>query len=108
MQLLLCAAGVVRPSLGACGQAGQVVYCQGAFASVWRFPEKEAALGNHSAQSRASVRGASPGHAMGHCEVEGSIFSLQQVWWRLHWVLRQGWEGGFRGLWFSHLLEFSS
>ena len=44
-----------------------------AFAGLWRFPEEEAVLGNHSAQSSASVRVASPGHTMGHCEVKCSI-----------------------------------
>ena len=40
---------------GACSRAGQVV-CRGCgFAGLWRFPEEEAALGNHSAQSPASV-----------------------------------------------------
>ena len=33
---------------------------------------------------------ASPGHAMGHCKIKCSLYSAQQEWWRLHWVLRQG------------------
>ena len=56
LQPLLCAAGVVGPELGAV--AGVlcrwfVVGCS--FAGLGRFPEEEAALGNHSAQSPASV-----------------------------------------------------
>ena len=49
---LQCAAGVVGPTLGA---AAERVVCGGCgFASLWRFPEEEAALGNHSTQSQAS------------------------------------------------------
>ncbi len=41
---------------GRCGRAGQVVvYAECGFAGVCRFPEEEAALGNHSAQSPASA-----------------------------------------------------
>ena len=43
--------------------------------------EEEAALGNHSVQSPASVWVASPGHAMGHWKVKCSLCSVQQVWW---------------------------
>jgi len=72
---------------GGCGRAGPVV-CRGcSIAGLWRFPEEEVALGNHSAQSLASsVQMASPGHAMGQC----SVYPVQQVWWGLHWVLWQG------------------
>jgi len=56
---------------------------------------EEAALGNYSAQSPASVRMASPEHAMEHCKFKCSICSwVQQVWWSLHWGLRPGCSGG--------------
>ena len=58
----------------------------------------QAVLGNHCAQSPASVWVASPGHAMGHCKVKCTLCSGQQVWWSLHWVLWPGWAGGLRGL----------
>ena len=38
-----------------CGRAGQVVCGGCSFAGLWRFPEEEAALSNHNAQSPASV-----------------------------------------------------
>ena len=47
----------------------------------------EAVLGNHCAQSPASVWVASPGHALGHCKVKCTLCSGQQVWWSLHWGL---------------------
>ena len=62
------------------------------------FVEEEAALGNHSAQSPASVLVASPGHAMVHSKVKCSLCGKQQVLWGLHWGLRQGWAGGTMGL----------
>ena len=62
------------------------------------FVEEEAALGNHSAQSPASVREFSPGHAMGHCKVKYSLCSVQKVWWGLHWKLRQGLGRWFVGV----------
>ena len=37
------------------------------------FVEEEAALGNHSSQSSASVWVASPEHATGHCKVKCSL-----------------------------------
>ena len=40
---------------GGCSGAGQVVCGGCGFASLWRLPEEEAALGNHSSQSPASV-----------------------------------------------------
>ena len=40
---------------GGCGRAGQVVCGGCSFAGLWRFPEEEAALSNHNAQSPASV-----------------------------------------------------
>ena len=49
----------------------------------------EAVLGNPCAQSPASVWVASPGHALGHCKVNCTLCSGQQVWWSLHWGLRQ-------------------
>jgi len=27
------------------------------------------------------------------CKLKCSLCSVQQVWWILHWVLRQGWAG---------------
>ena len=45
----------VGASAGSCSRAGQVVCGGCGFAGVWRFPEEETALGNHSAQSPASV-----------------------------------------------------
>ena len=56
----------------------------------------QAVLGNHCAQSPVSVWVASPGHALGHCKVKCTLISGQQVWWSLHWGLRQGWAGGWR------------
>ena len=72
---------------GACG-----------FAVFWSFSVEEAPLGNRSAQSPASVCVAKSGHAMKHCKVKHSLYSVQQVWWSLHWVLRLGWAGGLWGL----------
>ena len=66
----------------------------------------EAVLGNHCAQSPASVLVASPGHALGHCKVKCSLCSGQQVWWSLHWGLRYCCTGGLRGFFrFCHILE---
>ena len=47
----------------------------------------EPVLGNHCAQSPASVWVASPGHALGHCKVKCTLCSGQQVWGSLHWGL---------------------
>ena len=67
---------------------------------------EEAALGNQSAQSPASVRVASPGHSMGHCKVKCSLCNVQQMWWSVHWVLRQqGWASGLWGLQFPRFVE---
>ena len=60
------------------GRAEQVVCGGSGFGGEWRFPEEEAALGNHNAQSPASVWVASPGHAMGHCKVRCSHCCVQQ------------------------------
>jgi len=60
------------------------------FCGLWRFPKEEAALGNHSAQSPASVRVTSPGHAMGHCKIKCSTSIVWQLWGALHWGLRPG------------------
>ena len=71
---------------GACGRgAVQVVGWRCGFAGLWSCPEEEEALINHSAQSPASVIVASPGHAVGHCNVKCSLYSVQQVWWCLCW-----------------------
>ena len=45
----------VRACTGGCGRAGHVVLGGCGFTGLGRFPEEEAALGNHSAQSPASV-----------------------------------------------------
>ena len=68
---------------------------------VCRFVELSrglAAIGNHSAQSPASVSVANSGHAMGHYKGKYSLCSVQQVWWSLHWVLWPGWAGGLWGV----------
>ena len=105
MQTLLCAAGVGGDELGAAVQ----VICEGCgFAGLWRVPGEEAALGNHIVHSPASLRVASPGHSMGNCKVKGSLRSLQQVWWGLHWGLRQRcWAGGWWGVRFCRFKEIS-
>ena len=73
---------------GGCGRgAVQVVSGGCGFADLGRFPKEEAALGNHCAQSPASVGVASPGHALGHCKVKCSLCSVQQVWLDPGWVL---------------------
>ena len=58
----------------------------------------EVLLGNHSAQSPASVWVASPEHAMGRCKVECGLYCVQQLWWSLHSMLRLGWAGGLWGV----------
>ena len=76
-------------------------------AGLWRFLEEEAAPGNHSAQSPASVCVSSSGHAMGHCKVKCSLCSVQQAWRGLFWGLRQGWAGGLWELRFCRFLGIS-
>ena len=44
---------------------------------------------------------------MGHCMVKCSLCSVQQVWWSLHWGLRQGWSGSLWGLRFCRFVEIS-
>ena len=68
------------------------------FADCWHFPDVEALLGNHSAQSLASLRVTSSEHTMGQCKVKCSLCSVKQVRWSLHWVLRPGWAGGLWGV----------
>ena len=90
-----------------CGRTERVVCGGCGFSGVWRCPEEEAALGNCSAHSPASMRVASPGHAKGHCKLKCSLCSLGQPWWSLHcWELRQAWAGVFWGLRFYQLLDF--
>ena len=96
MQPLHCSAGVAEPALGAAAGLGRWVV---GVAVLWRFPEEEAALGNHSAQSPAYASVASPEHTMGCCKVKHSLYSVQHVWLGLRWGLRQGWAGG---LWGEH------
>ena len=67
---------------------------------LWKFPKEEAALGNHSAQSPATVRVAIVEHAMGHCRIKRSICCVQKEWWGLHWGLPQDWAGALWGLQF--------
>ena len=105
----------VQSCCGACtgcsGRAGQVACGACSFVAFWSFSVvEEAPLGNHSAQSPGSVRVASLGHVMGHCNIKSSLCSSeQQVWWSLHWVLGPGWAGGLWVLRFCRsLVEFSS
>ena len=78
------------------------------FAALWSFSFEEVLLGNHSAQSPASVCVASPGRAQGHCKGKCSLCSVQQVWWSLHWVQQQGWACGLVFLFcFAAMLSFS-
>ena len=74
---------------GGCTSAVQVV-CEASsgFVIFWCPSVMETVLGNHCAQSPASVWVASPGHALGHCKVKCTLCSGQQVWWSLHWGLR--------------------
>ena len=103
---------VVRRSGGACtggcGTAVQLV-CEASsgFVTFWSPSVMEAVLGNHCAQSPASVWVASPGHALvSNCKVKCSLCSGQQVWWSLHRGLPQCWSGGLRGFFrFCHILE---
>ena len=94
---------------GGCGRGVQVVPGRCSFAGLCKFPEKEAALGNHSTSSSdATVWVARPGHAVGHCKVKCSICCVHQVWWGLHWGLRQGCcAGGLWGLRFCRFVESS-
>ena len=88
--------------------AGQVMRGGCGFATSWSFSVEDTLLGNHSAQSPASVYISSPGCAMVHCKVECCPCSLQQVRWSLNRVLRQCWAGGLWGLRFYRFLEVSS
>ena len=71
---------------GCCGRPVQVVREGCGFARFWSCSSvKEAVIGNHCAQSPASVCVASPpGYAVGHWKVKYSLRSAQQVWWSLH------------------------
>jgi len=79
---------------GCCGRDGQVVCGSCVLAEYWSFPDVKALLGNHSVQSPASARVASPGGAMGQCKVKCSFYSVRS----LHWQLQPGWAGGLWGL----------
>ena len=68
MQPLLCAAGLVGPALGAAAGPGGWFIGVAVMPVCGNFQEEESLLGNHSAQSPASVWVGSPGHAMGHCK----------------------------------------
>ena len=65
MQLLQCAAGVKRPTLGAAAGLSRWFVGGAVLLVSGDFVEDKAELGNHSAQGPASVRVASPGRAMG-------------------------------------------
>ena len=63
-----------------------MVVCGGCgFAECWSFPDVEAPLGNHSANSPASVCVVSPGPAMSHCKVKSMLCSMQKLWGSLRW-----------------------
>ena len=53
------------------------------------------------------VRG-QPWACHGELKAVYTLLSTQQPWWTLHWVLRQGWAGGFWGIQFYHILNFIS
>ena len=63
---------------GCCGRVGQVVYGGCGFGASWSFSGEGAPLGNHCAQSTASMGVASPGHAIGHCKFKHSFGRLIQ------------------------------
>ena len=90
---------------GGCGTSVQVVCEASGFVTLWSPSVMQAVLGNHCAQSPASVGVASPGHALGHCKVKWTLCSGQHVWWSLHWGLRHCCAGGLRGFRFSQILE---
>ena len=76
---------VVSRSGGACiGGCATAVQIASGFVTFWSPSVMEPVLGNHCAQSPASVWVASPGHALGHCKVKCTLCSGQQVWWSLH------------------------
>ena len=88
-----------RPALGAVAGPSRWFVGVAVLPLSEDFVEEEAALGNHSAQSPASVWAASPGHAMGHCKLKCRFCIVQQLpSWGLHWGLRQGRAGGLWGL----------
>ena len=108
MQPLKCAEGVVEPAMGAAAGLGR--WLVGAV--VCRFVDISRGGGGSTRQPRRTepcqcVSG--PGHGMGHCKVKyNHLCSMQQVWWSLHWGLRQGWAaGGLWGLRFCWLVEIS-
>ena len=93
---------------GCCGRAGQVISEGGAVllnAGVFHMCRHRSAT--TGAQSPTSVWVASPGHAMGSCKVGCSLCCVQQVWWGLHWGLRQGCAEGLWGQRFYWLVESS-
>ena len=77
MQPLQCAAVVKRPALGTVAGPGRWFAGVAVLLLSGDFVEEEAALGNHSAQSPASVWVASPGHAMGHYKVKHSLCNVK-------------------------------
>ena len=76
---------------GCCGRAGQMVCGGCGFATFRSFSVEEAQLGNHRAQSPASVCVINPDLPIGRCNnIKYSLCGVQQVQWSLHWMLRQG------------------
>ena len=96
---LQCAAGAWEPALGAGGGLlGRWFIWSFSFDAFWSISDREAPLRNQSAQSPANECVTSPRYATGYSKVKCSLCSVQQVWWSLYWVLRQGWVGGLWGL----------
>ena len=93
--------------IGCCGKPVQVVWEVCGFAIFWSRSVMDVVLGNHCAQSPASVCVASPGHVMGHCKAKCSLCYVPQLWWRLHWGLRPGRAGGLWEMRFHRFVELS-
>ena len=83
IQPLQCAAGVVRPVLGAAAGLGRWFVGVAVLPVCGDFPTRR----QHSAtraHSPTSVWVATLRHAMGHYKVKCSLFNVQQeVWWSL-------------------------
>ena len=63
---------------------------------------------NHRAQRPASVHVAGPENAMWQFKIKSNLYSVQQVWLSLHWLLWQGCAGGLWVLRFCWSLEVCS
>ena len=68
-----------RPALGAAAGPSRWFAGVAILLLSENFVEEEAALGNHSAQSPASVWVASPRHAVVRCKVKCTLCSVQQL-----------------------------